>query len=99
MITENLTAYFIAHAPSEPWGFFEPDMPPFPEEPTELPKHYQVHIADLTIEERQELNRYVQVMSEWQERAAQWHKDWSRQRLIQWPKYWAKLMIEEMQRG
>jgi len=88
-MTEGITLrdYFIAHAPTEPWDWFEPVMPPAPK-PTPQKNFYGDcrHLPEYL--------QYQQDIANARDEIGKWDKEKERQRMIQWPIFWADTMLE-----
>lgn len=92
MIEEiTLRDYFIAHAPVEPWDWFEPIMSPMPES-IPVPHFYGVCSQDPVY------IKYTKDMTNHRIEMKRWEKEKGRQRFIQWPAFWADTMMEARNR-
>lgn len=80
--------YFIAHAPAEPQPWFYPNVPPCPEikgwANSNNPGRVYACEAHAMID-----NTRGEVTPSNQKEIEQWHKEYTRQRYIQWPAAWA----------
>jgi hypothetical protein len=79
----SLRDYFAAHAPVEPWSFFQPEMSPRP-----VTQWHEGHPTEQCFE---------CIPENWQAQA-DWDKERTRQRVIQWPWFYADVMLAERAR-
>ena len=76
----TLRDYFAAHAPAEPWHWFEPNVVPAPTPPEFDPK--------------EDYRSFEYKRQRWQAEDEFWEKYKQRQKYIQWPYYWANEMLK-----
>ena len=99
----SLREYFIAHAPSEPQPWFQPNTPPSPVSPAYPDgmtddEHTDfiglsdwLDIKDLT---QPRVIKYAHEQKAYLKAVSQWNQMREKARYIQWPAAWADAMLE-----
>lgn len=96
----SLRDYFIAHAPTDPQSWFEPELPPKPviphwrSETGELLEDLKSYWDTGTRPSTPEGVAWLERFEEMQKAHEQWDRNWVKQRAIQWPAAWADAQIE-----
>lgn len=82
----SLRDYFAAHAPAQPWPWFQPSMPPKPDE-TWSDFHTSGQCGD-----------FCECLPENYQARHAWNEERNRQQVIQWPYGYADAMLAERER-
>lgn len=104
----SLRAYFIAHAPAEPWGWFHPIVEAEPvEPPLEDDRVWKFNPEERSLAKnwrkdpcydppQRFLRQFVEMWKDYWQRRDEWCKHRGRERQIQWPAFWADQMIQQL---
>lgn len=111
----SLRDYFIAHAPPEPWRFFEPTMPPKPREPDRTPignegeaptddqlRNLRDWVRDPCWDPETEYPAFSMWVTWWRaywKARDTWQEVRDHQHYMQWPCFWADVMIAQRKKG
>lgn len=101
----TLREYFIAHAPAEVPGWFRPVVPPRPETPDirrlspEDQRRFKEDYLDHSYDScSPELVAYGEDMNRWTKAVNSWDTEYTRQKALQWPVFWADQVIATSRR-
>lgn len=111
MSTLNPLLYLVAHAPEQPWDCFEPDLTKLGAKP-ELPsradprwkftKDQQLEVFAVLAKEAPVPTYAVEfglAHAAAVEAREEWHRKAELERLVQWPWWWAKQMMDAAPAG
>lgn len=107
----TLRAYFVAHAPAQPWSWFKPKIvrqePSFPDNETlfqgltkeqiEVVWEWWRHPYYDLGKKFPEYQKVHEAMRQYRADRKAWEEEWLQQTDIQWPAFWAEQMLKNFE--